>query len=461
MEPFTQPNPKFYSKLLRLEFKGVNVSGKIWVFVKEGSSFEVVVDSEQAFHGLLTMNTLARPLAITVVYAKCARADRYPLWSKLREIGENLNGRPWMIGGDFNTILHPRDRSESDSNRQTEMLDFAEVIKDCRLMALGFDGAPYTWARNDLFERLDRMLVSEQWFTMFESSRITNLPRVASDHGPVLMRFKIVALTAQGKAFRFQNMWLRHEGFKETVATSWSQPMEAEGLLYLQIKLSTLKKTLKDWNKNVFGNLHANLSEAETEVAAAQTAFEMDPSTPNRANIKKHIARYILLLKMEEDLWRQKASVRWLKEGDINTKFYQSWVKQKRARLRIHEIQVGDWVIKEESEIKESATVFFQDLLAPPVPDMIEPNLDLIHQLPPTTDLMGLVATPSAEEVKQATWDISADSAPCPDRYTAAFFHKCWDIVGQDIIEAVAQFFNGLFSRGVLHQPWLWGGTRI
>ena len=81
--------------------------------------------------------------------------------------------------GDFNTILTPGDRAGSDTNRQAEMVDFAETIEDCRLLDLGFDGSEYTWAKNGLFERLDRVLVSEMWARTFEASRVTNLPRVA------------------------------------------------------------------------------------------------------------------------------------------------------------------------------------------------------------------------------------------------------------------------------------------
>ncbi|XP_042016224.1 uncharacterized protein LOC121764235 [Salvia splendens] len=386
MEPFTQPNQDFYSKLLGLEFKAVNTAGKIWVFVKEGSSFEIIDDSEQVLHGLLTTPATNQPIAISAVYAKCTRAERYYLWSKIRDIAGEVQGRPWMIGGDFNTILSPQDRIGSDSNRVAEMVDFAEVVEECRLMDLGFDGSPFTWAKNALFERLDRVFINEQWTSVFESSRVSNLPRVASDHGPVLMRCETSTPRPQGKPFRFQNMWIRHLEFKGVVTSSWAQPTEAVGLLNFQVKLARLKKVLKRWNKEVFGNLHAILREAEERVVSAQGAYEADPYLINRSNINKHIAQYILLLKMEEDLWRQKEAVRWLKDGDRNTKFYQSWVKQKMARLRIHSVQVGDRVLTEESEVKASKALFIQDLLAPPTPPLIEPNLSLIQQKPNTTN---------------------------------------------------------------------------
>ncbi|XP_042008918.1 uncharacterized protein LOC121757415 [Salvia splendens] len=200
------------------------MNGKIWIFAEEGDNFEIESDTEQLLHGRYFSPRLARHVYISVVYAKCTRAERYALWEKMREISHMPEGYPWLIGGDFNTILSPRDRVGSDTNRQAEMVDFAEAIEDCRLLDPGFDGADFTWAKNGLFERLDRILLSEAWSPLFDATRVSNLPRISSDHGPVLVRCKMRNDQNGGRAFRFQNMWTRHEGFIGLVHDEWSQP---------------------------------------------------------------------------------------------------------------------------------------------------------------------------------------------------------------------------------------------
>ncbi|XP_042023108.1 uncharacterized protein LOC121770443 [Salvia splendens] len=183
------------------------------------------------------------------------------------------------------------------------MVDFVETIEDCRLLDPGFDGSPYTWAKNGLLERLDRILVSDAWPLVFEATRVTNLPRVSSDHGPVLARCRGPNRHSGGKVLRFQHMWIRHESFLDLVHDTWTQPTDAVGLLNLQIKLARTKKTLNQWNLEVFGNIHANLKEMEDKVAMAQCELVSNPSVENRALVNKLIANYILLLKMEEDYW--------------------------------------------------------------------------------------------------------------------------------------------------------------
>ena len=84
---------------------------------------------------------------------------------------------------------------------------------------------------------------------------------------------------------------------------------------------------------------------------------------------------------MEEDFWRQKAAMKWLVEGDKNTRFYQSWVKQKRVRLRIHKIHVNGREVTDDLEIKSSAVDFFKNLLAPDAPALAEMDPTLIQPL--------------------------------------------------------------------------------
>lgn len=45
-------------------------------------------------------------------------------------------------------------------------------------------------------------------------------------------------------------------------------------------------------------------------------------------------------------------------------------------------------------------------------------------------------------DVKEAMWQIGGDKAPGPDGYSSQFFKDTWDIVRDDICDAVLDFFN-------------------
>lgn len=231
-----------------------------------------------------------------------------------------------------------------------EMVDFAEAISDCQLLDLGADGPKFTWARGDTFERLDRILIGEGWANIFESSRVTNLPRILSDHCPLLV------LGSRTKpSFRFQNMWIRHHLFLAEVERCWREETGTSGLINVQIKLSRLKSSLRIWNRVVFGNIFERLKKAEQEAKEALERYEQNPTPEFRSEMNKSAAEYILRLKMEDDYWRQKVTLKWVAEGDRNSKFFQGWIKQKRVKSRILSIVDGDQSLTEDADIRSSA----------------------------------------------------------------------------------------------------------
>ncbi|KAL0329003.1 UNVERIFIED_CONTAM: hypothetical protein Sradi_4887000 [Sesamum radiatum] len=52
-----------------------------------------------------------------------------------------------------------------------------------------------------------------------------------------------------------------------------------------------------------------------------------------------------------------------------------------------------------------------------------------------------LCCLPTIEEVKSAIFDMCPDSATGPDGFSALFYQVCWDIIAQDVLIAVQDFF--------------------
>ncbi|KAL8470386.1 hypothetical protein ACS0TY_033023 [Phlomoides rotata] len=284
LEPMVTSNFDFHRRNLGFNRGVWNSANTIWVFVQFGFHLDVLFDFVQLLHIRLTAAVLPEPVFLSFVYAKFSRQERVQLWDELREIVVSVEGCPWMVGGDFNIFFHLDERTGSDVDRTSEMVDFAEAVADCELVDAGCVGSPFTWHRRELFE-LDRPLSD------FRICEFVTIP-----------------------------FWIR-----------------------------------LDW---------LGVKAVSDAVVRAKAAYLADPSSVLLLELNRSRAEYILRTRMEEDFWRQKSAVRWVVVGERNTRFFQSLVKQKRVRTRIHSIHADGRTISDENELRHSAASFFQHHLS-------------------------------------------------------------------------------------------------
>ncbi|KAL8508726.1 hypothetical protein ACS0TY_019112 [Phlomoides rotata] len=145
-------------------------------------------------------------------------------------------------------------------------------------------------------------------------------------------------------------------------------------------------------------------SDASDAVVRAEAAYLADPSSVLLVELNRSRAEYILRTRMEEDFWRQKSAVRWVVERERNTKFFQSLVKQKCVRTRIHSIHADGRIISDENELRALAASFSQHHLSN---DMIFDSdicRDHFSVLPPSVDVSGLCDLPLSDEIRKAVF---------------------------------------------------------
>ncbi|KAI3465771.1 hypothetical protein Pfo_022434 [Paulownia fortunei] len=289
-----------------------NCSNKIWCFINQEFECKILIDHDQFLHLEVKSQMLSSPFLLTCIYAKCDIIGRRELWDGLRYITDQNESHPWLLGGDFNTILHLNERT----GQQGSLID------------AGYEGSNFTWTNHKVWKRLDRILYSEDWLNLFHTTRVSHLPRIWFDHSPLLISMNATSVKPV-TSFRFLRMWARHHAFKEAVNSSWQQPTNNQGMINLQQKLYRLKQFLRWWNKNIFGDIFENIKKAEQEVANSETKFDNNPCDSNLIELKCCTTMLTQALSIEEDYWRQKAACRWIEEGERNTKFFHSMVKKK------------------------------------------------------------------------------------------------------------------------------------
>jgi hypothetical protein len=124
-----------------------------------------------------------------------------------------------------------------------------------------FDGPSFcrgslTWLNNwdvSTRSRIDILLVSLEWEAQFPGVPHRS-PTLFSNHFLILL--DCGDFHGGSRPFKFENMWLKSEGFVDRVKQWWdSYLFQCSPGFILVNKLKALKADLKRWNEDIFGNV--------------------------------------------------------------------------------------------------------------------------------------------------------------------------------------------------------------
>ncbi|KAJ9564993.1 hypothetical protein OSB04_000959 [Centaurea solstitialis] len=418
----------------------------------------VIIESHaQYIHCLIRVKGIDDQFYATFVYGSNNTIDRRELWSGLRKAKVLMNHQPWVLMGDFNAMLFQHDGYGGSSRRNMDMEEFFFCVEDVELYDVSYTGIQYTWSQkpmgdDGILRKLDRVLSNVEFTSMFRDAQVRFLPRGISDHSPGLLAFggdvrKVVS------GFRFDNFVTQHPCFSSVVEESWQTPVFGSFMYQLMYKLKALKKPLRQLRAR-YGDISKRVASLKTELDAIQVSVDLDPGNKELQEDLAHLYLAYHQAKADEEMYyRQRAKVHWLKEGDMNTKYFHKCVKEKRSRSFIHSVidTQGNFVIGDG--VGSTFLNHFQSILgtrdlgvdANIPPDRFTTSLSL-------TQSLDIIRPISDEEIKNAIFSIGNDKAPGSDGFSSKFFKASWEVVGKDVMVAVHNFFySGRLLKEVNH----------
>ncbi|OIS98387.1 hypothetical protein A4A49_51111 [Nicotiana attenuata] len=263
----------------------------------------------------------------------------------------------------------------------------------------GYTGTPFTWCNGwkrgrRISKRLDRVLFNDEWAELFSTVRVDHLPRTSSDHNILLMRCAN-NLGEVNRNIQGNTMWI------------------------LQQKLKITAKNLSYWSRNNIGNVHDKVREIEQLMKQKEDGYECDDSDQKRQAYHKAHAEYIMWLKRQKSILKQKSRTD----------------RQKRATpIRNTFIIRGrdGECIEGEKEIAEAAIEHFGQIFTQPnnSPDLSITNL--CGKVISEEDKDKVQESPTEEEIKEDVFSMEPNSAAV-----------AWQIVKKDLIAYVQALFGG------------------
>ena len=422
-----------------LNAKG-SVGGILLLWDKRRISLEDSVAGSFSVSCLFRMEEDGFQWVFSGVYGPIEKRLRESFWEELGSI-RGLWENPWCVGGDFNEILSPNERSRG-GRISNSMRRFADVLNELGLRDLPLQGGHYTWqggSNGRSMSRLDRFLVTPDWESQCNRVIQRRLPRPVSDHFPIMLDSE--GVRTGPSPFRFELMWLKYEGFKE-ILKGWWQNLQYHGSFsfIISAKLKALKDLLKNWNREVFGKVEYQKKDAlrrvsywdELEKERGLSLEEVEA----RVKAKDDFKSWAL---MEETSWLQKFRETWLKEGDRNTGFFHRMANAHKRRNCLKSISINGRKLDKEAEIKEGLVNTFQNLLSdpggwrPPLPDLA------LNEIGPE-EAARLEEIFSEEEIWAAISGLNSEKAPGPDSIPLAFWSFSWDFVKNEVLGFFKEF---------------------
>ncbi|CAH2065837.1 unnamed protein product, partial [Thlaspi arvense] len=187
------------------------------------------------------------------------------------ELEERNKFLPWLVNGDFNKILSPLESSNPDLINSTEAMREFEF----------------------------------------------------SDHTPCHIKFLTPPPAFGTRPFKFYNFVAKLPSFIHRIREVWdSSGLVASSLKDLGFKLKSLKKTIKSLCKEKFSSLEQRVQIAMSSLKQLQLVALNNLIPLNVERVQFARDQWMFLRLAEESFFRQRSHIKWMEEGDLDTRYF-------------------------------------------------------------------------------------------------------------------------------------------
>ncbi|XP_039057030.1 uncharacterized protein LOC120200200 [Hibiscus syriacus] len=146
----------------------------------------------------------------------------------MKEVYSIVDHSPWVLGGDFNILLHSQESSDHeflDHYITPDMKDFQDFTQDIDLTDHPFFDPNFTWSNKQqyfyLSRKLDIIMINPRWASVFQNSFVEFLSPGVSDHSMAVIWLTNYPSASRPNPFKFFNFWTAHHDFLSIVRQSW------------------------------------------------------------------------------------------------------------------------------------------------------------------------------------------------------------------------------------------------
>jgi hypothetical protein len=259
----------------------------------------------------------------------------------------------------------------------------------------------------------------------------------------------------KAKLFRFESYWVDNPTFLKCVQDSWERPShKTNAAAILAHKFKNLRYDLKKWQTSL-STIKTLIENCNKVILLLDNIEEQRPLTIPEFNFRKLVKLHLeKLLSAQYKYWKDRCSIRWIKVGEENTKFFHAMATQRYRRNAIAGLksESGE-VVSNHDHMAGMIYNKYRERMG--VSRGINMTLDIAALLTPVEGLEVLTNPFEKEEMDKVIKYMPADKAPGPDGFNGLFLKRCWHIIAEDFYKLAREFNDGKISLESLNSSYI------
>lgn len=210
---------------------------------------------------------------ISIVYGLNTVEERKALWNSLHTMTSSIS-LPWILCGDFNSIMRADERTGGTDVSEAEMMDFKVFINTNFISEMKTFGSFYTWTNRHVCSRIDHVLCNDLCLNNYGYIAAEVREPGLSDHHSIFIQIDPNA---------------DHNNFVPIIHEAWGENVTSTPMFILWKKLQACKNPLKQLSCEHFGKVDKYIMDARIALESVQKDLATDFSNPGLIQIEKKV----------------------------------------------------------------------------------------------------------------------------------------------------------------------------